>query len=174
MNVNYKKTFKLSTLLIASLLIGLASAASYKYLYIDGTVTVGTQKIVWIQSGTGEIAGDTATVGLSVEPGVSTDFNDTLYLKNKDTSDHNLTITVTTAVSSDFTYFYIYIYENFTSPGSWQLVDGLDVKTLNDQYSTYTGNSPLQDDSYYKLDFGVKPTTGASGPYNFDVKVTFE
>jgi len=173
MKMNYKRALKLVSLLITALLIGYVSAATYKYLYIDGSVTVGTQKIVWVQSGS-EIAGDTATVGLSVEPGIPTDFNDTLYLKNKDTSDHNLTVTVTTNVGADFTYFYVYIYENFTTPGTWTLVDDLNIKTLNDQYSTYTGNDPLQASSLYKLDFGVKPTTGASGSYNFDIKVTYE
>jgi hypothetical protein len=173
MKMNYRKTLKFTTLLITALLIGAVSAATYKYLNLDGSVTVGTQKIVWVQGGS-EIAGDTVTVSLSVEPGVPMDFNGTLYMKNKDTASHNLTVKVTTAVGSDFNYFYTYIYENFTTPGTWTLADDLNVKTLDDEYSTYTGNNPMQASGFYKLDFGLKTTTSATGTYDFDIQVKYE
>ncbi|MGB9676402.1 MAG: hypothetical protein ACPL0C_04370 [Candidatus Bathyarchaeales archaeon] len=170
MKTNIKKILKLATLLATSLLIATASATTYNYLYLQGTVTIGSQKIVWIKTATGEVTGDTVTITLQVESDIPASFNDTLYLKNKDNADHNMTIKVTSAVSSGFSYFYIYIYENFTNPGTWQLVDTLDVKTLNDEYSTYTNNKPLQADSYYKLDFEIKTTSGAT----FTIKVTYE
>jgi hypothetical protein len=170
MKTNTKKILKLTTLLVTSLIIATASATTYNYLYLQGTVTVGSQKIVWIKTDTGEVAGDTVTITLPVESDIPISFNDTLYLKNKDTAGHNMTIKVTSAVSSGFSYLYVHIYENFTNPGTWQLVDTLDVKTLNDEYSTYTDNEPLQAGGYYKLDFEIKTTAGAT----FTIKVTYE
>jgi hypothetical protein len=174
MNVNYKRSIKFITLLIISLLIATVSAATYKYMFIDGSVIIGTQELVWIQDGS-EVSGDTVTVDLNVEPDIPADFNETLYLKNKDITDHNLTMTVTTSVSTDtFEYSYVYIYENFTIPGTWQLVDNLDLTQPDDEYSTYTGNNPLESSSYYKLDFGIKAKTGTTGTHVFDIKVKYE
>jgi len=174
MKMNYKKSLKFVTLLITSLLIGLVSAATYKYMNIDGSTSIITQKLVWIKAGS-EQSGDTVTMTLDVEPDIPTDFNDTLYLKNKDNANHNLTMTVTTIVTAaDFDYYYVYIYENFTIPGTWTLVDYLNIETLDDQYSTYDLNEPLQLSSYYKLDFGIKSTLTATGSYSFDITVRYE
>ena len=174
MKINYKKSLKFVTLLVTSLLIGLVSAGTFKYMYMDGSTTIGTQQLAWIQDGS-PISGDTVTMTLDVEPGIPTDFNETLYLKEQGGTDHNLTMTVSAIVTAaKFEYYYMYIYENFTSPGSWQLVDSLDVKTLNDQYSTYTGNNPLKANSYYKLDFGIKANTGTSGTETFEITVKYE
>jgi len=176
MEINSKKCLKLAILLVSALLIASVSAATYVYMYIDGSVTIGTQKLVWLKGvdapADATISGGTVTVDLDVQPGVAQNFTECLFLKNQDSAPHNLTIAVTTSVSSGtFDSFKIYIYKNST--GSWASVDTLDGTTL-DSYSTYTGNTPLIASGYYRLTFGVQAATGTSGTVNFDIKVTYE
>lgn len=49
MKINYKKSLKLVTLLITSLLIATVSAEVYRYMYIYGTITVGSPKLIWLE-----------------------------------------------------------------------------------------------------------------------------
>lgn len=177
MNVNYRKYLKIVTLVITAALIGSVSAATYVYMYIDGSITIGTAKMIWIEGidapGDTAITGGTVTMDLDVQPGVIQNFTECLFLKNQDTAAHNLTITVTTNVStSTFDTFKIYIYKNST--GSWASVDTLDGTTVADQYSSYTGNTPLIAGGYYRLTFEVKAKTGTSGTVNFDIQTRYE
>jgi len=176
MKTNYKKIVKIVTLIISSLLIASASAAAYRYMYIDGSVIVGTPLLLWLEgdyapAGT-SISGSTVTIDFPVEPGTPQNFSECLYLKNQDTAAHNMTVSVTTNVTSgDFDEFSIHIYENTTA--SWVFVDTLDGTTL-DSYETYTGNTPLVASGYYQIIFAVNATLSASGTYNFDIQVQYE
>lgn len=178
MKANYKKTLKLTTLLITSLLIAIVSAQVYSYMYIDGSVTIGSQKLIWIAGddapGDIDITGSTVTLDLDVEPGTPTNFTECLYLKNQDASDHNMTINVTTALSTtDFDWCYMHIYEN--SSTSWVFVDTLNLTDASlDSYETYTGNSPLGNGDYYRMTFEVAADSGASGEKSFDIQVRYE
>jgi hypothetical protein len=176
MNLDYKKSAKLVFLLISAILIATASAATYRYMYIDGSVTVGTAKLIWIEGadspGDATISGSTYTTDLDVEPGTPLNFTECVFLKNEDTSAHNMTISVTTPVSaSDFDEAKMHIYSNST--GSWVFVDTLDM-TSSDSYETYTGNTPLDAGNYYRMTFEISATPTASGTYNFDVQVEYE
>jgi hypothetical protein len=176
MNINYKKSAKLILLLISTLLIATVSAQVYTYMYIDGSVTVGTPDLVWIEGenspGDATISGSTYTVDLDVDPGYPANFTECVFLKNQDTAAHNMTISITTTISvSDFTECKMHIYENSTA--SWVYVDTLDI-TTSDSYETYTGNNPLGADEYYRMTFEVSATTGASGSYDFDIQVEYE
>ncbi|MGQ9641774.1 MAG: hypothetical protein ACUVUF_06600 [Candidatus Bathycorpusculaceae bacterium] len=122
MKINYKKSLKLITLVITSLIIATVSAQVYSYMYIDGRITIGAQKLIWIKGddapADATISGGTVTMDLDVEAGTTKNFTECLFLKNQDTASHNLNITVTTAASSDtFEVVKIYIYKN--SSGSW-------------------------------------------------------
>jgi hypothetical protein len=176
MNLDYKKSAKLVFLLISAILIATASAATYRYMYIDGSVTVGTAKLIWIEGadspGDATISGSTYTTDLDVEPGTPLNFTECVFLKNQDSTAHNMTISVTTAVlASDFTEAKMHIYSNST--GSWVFVDTLDM-TTSDSYETYTGNTPLGAGNYYQMTFEISATATASGTYNFDVQVEYE
>jgi hypothetical protein len=175
MNANCKKGLKIISLLVTALLIGSVSAATYIYMYIDGSITIGTSKLVWLEGTDApadtSIVGGTATVDLDVQPGVIQNFTECLFLKNQDSAAHNLTVTVTTSASnSTFDVFKIYIYKNVTG---WASVDTLDG-TTNDEYSSYTGNTPLIAGGYYRLTFEVKAKDGTSGTVNFDIQVRYE
>jgi predicted secreted protein len=117
-----KKSLKIVTLLIASLLIASASAQVYRYMYINGTVTVGTAILSWSGgSVTPSIAGTTATITLNVEEDVPINFTDALYLTNNDnTNSYNYTISVLTALSgTDFTTAKIHVYETNEATGPY-------------------------------------------------------
>lgn len=179
MDAKYKKSLKIVSLLITAIIIGSVSAATYSYLYIDGGIIIGTQKIVWL-AGTDAPAGttttgDTAIVNLPVEPDILQVFTECLFLKNQDTADHNLTVTVATALDSgDFNTANAKIYENTTVPGTWTLVDTLTLTTLNDQYSTYTGNTPFVLGGYYRFTFEIQADAAATGTKSFDLTVVYE
>ncbi len=175
MNANYKKCLKIATLVITAVLIGSVSAATYVYMYIDGSIIIGTAKLVWLEGTDPDvdatISGGTVTMDLHVQPGLMQNFTECLFLKNEDTADHNLTITVTTNVStSTFDTFKIYIYENSTEAS----VDTLDGTIVADQYSSYTANTPLIAGGSYRLTFEVKAKTGTSGTVNFDIQTRYE
>ena len=176
MNKNPRKAIKFILLLLSSLLIAIASAQVYSYMYIDGSITIGTAKLVWIEGSDApsdtSIVGSTVTMDLDVEPGTPKNFTECLFLKNQDTVAHNLTISVTTAVSSsDFTECKMHIYEN--SSGSWVYVDTLDL-TTTDSYETYTTNDPLGAGEYYRFTFEVAAQSSATGTKNFDIEVRYE
>jgi hypothetical protein len=70
MNLNYKKSAKILLLLLSSILIASVSAQVYRYMYIDGSVTVGTAKLIWLAGenapGDYDITGSTATIDLPI------------------------------------------------------------------------------------------------------------
>lgn len=177
MNVKYKKGLKIISLLITAIIIGTVSAANYSYMYVDGSITIGTANLIWIAGsdapGDIGVAGGTVTMDLDVQPGINQNFTEAAFLKNQDSADHNLTITVTTALSgSDFDIANAYIYKNST--GSWAYVDTLTLTTESDQYSTYTGNTPLVAGGYYRFTFEIQADAAASGTKNFDLQVVYE
>jgi hypothetical protein len=171
LNVNYKKSAKLLILLLTSMLIATVSAATYRYMYIDGSITVGTAKIIWLTgsdapAGT-SIQGSTVTTNLPVENGTSLNFTNCLFLKNQDSVSHTMNLSITTAVAAaDFNVAEIHIYSNST--GSWVIVDTLDMTILD----TTTGHT-LGAGNFYRLSFEIYAKTTASGTYNFDVKVDY-
>jgi len=173
MKIDYKKSLKLVTLLITALLIATASAQVFRYMYIDGSVTVGAAKLVWIKGSEAPsgatVTGSTVTMPIDAEPGTPQNITYCLYLNNSDTADHNMTISVTTAVTTDFDEFKIHIYINSTQT----FVDTLDV-TSSDSYETYTGNNPLSAGEAYRMAFELAPSTTASGSYDFDIQVEYE
>jgi hypothetical protein len=177
MNAKYKKILKIATLLITAIIIATASATIYIHMYTAGSITIGTQLLVWVAGsdapGDIDITGGTVTMDLDVQPGVFQNFSEALFLRNDDLADHNLTITVTTALSGgDFDTADAKIYENSTT--AWLLVDTLTLTTADDQYSTYTLNEPLIAGGFYRLTFEIQADADASGTKYFDLEVVYE
>ena len=171
MNVKYRKILKIVSLLITALIIGTVSAATYSYMYVDGSVSIGTAKLIWLAGtdspGDISISGGTVTMDLDVQPGVNQTFAEALFLKNQDGSNHDLTINVTTALSNaDFDQADAQIYTN--SSGSWTYLDTLALMTLSDGYS-----ATLNAGDYYRITFVIQAKTGASGTENFDLQVSY-
>lgn len=176
MKIESKKLLKMFILLLTSMIIATVSAQVYKYMYIDGSITIGIAELIWIAGSDApsdiSIDGGTVTMDLDVEPGVPVNFTYCLFLKNQDSEAHNLTISVTTTVSTaDFDECKMHIYENST--GSWVYVDTLDL-TTTDSYDTRTNNEPLGAGEYYRMTFEISAKSTATGTKPFDITVEYE
>lgn len=95
MNVNYKKSLKLVTLLIASLLIATVSASVYYSLSMTSTVTVAANQIYFVEGADNATAGVTlsgtlnATATLSslkAYANATTTYDDPIEVRNNATS----------------------------------------------------------------------------------------
>lgn len=175
MKINYKKSLKFLTLLITAMIIATVSAQVYRYMYIDGSVTISSAKMIWILGADapsdGSIDGSTATVDLDVEQAAPVNFTEALFLKNDNaTGSFSLLVNVTTAVLvADFTECKMHIYENSTTPGVWTYVDTLD---LTDDTDYYSGSLAAGD--YLRMTFEVEAGASATGTKPFDVQVRYE
>jgi hypothetical protein len=156
MKLNYKKSLKFVTLLITTLLIATVSAEVYRYMYIEGTITVGGIKLMWIQGSDvpdSIIVGGTATVSLNVENNTAVNFTEALFLKNNDTTTtYNYKITVSDTVSgTSFETAKIHIYENDTIPGTWTYLNSVDLTSSSSSYQ-----STLAPGNYTRMTIEVK------------------
>jgi hypothetical protein len=171
--IRSRKSLKFLALLISSILISTVSAATYRYLYIDGSITVGTQMMVWIlgsdaPSGA-SISGTTAIVDFSVEQGTPINFTEALFLKNQNTTGsftYNITI-LTNVDSGEFQKAQMHIYENYTAGPAWTYLDTIDLTSASDYYS-----NSLAADDYLRMTFDINATI-ASGTRDFDVQVEY-
>jgi len=171
MKLNYKKSLKLITLLITSLLIATVSAQAYRFLYIEGTVSISTTGLKWVEGDSGgsdvTITGSTAAVTLSISNGTTANFTHYLYLENLDASDYTLIINITSAASSSLyesNGFNMTIYNNSTEAH----IDTLDVLTTDSYSGTVTASV------VWHITFEVATATDASGSDNFTIQFRYE
>jgi hypothetical protein len=172
--MNVKKSLKFVTLLITALLIGTVSAATYRYMYINGGINVGSAKMIWIAgidppTGT-TIDGSTAIVALPVEEGTPINFTNCLFLKNNNLTGHfDYTINVTTEVQPlDFDVAKMHIYTNST--GNWVFVHTLDLTTAG-AHDSYSGS--LDAGKVLRMTVEVSAATGAAGNKPFNLQVAY-
>jgi hypothetical protein len=140
MGLNYKKSLKLITLLLSSLLIATVSATVYTQMFLNTTVGVVGPSLKWVQ-GTNtnvgcSIVGSTCTLtGLNGYPGETTTYNDTVSIWNAGSSTvaFNITTTECQGSTNHLTAINVTIY-NSTS--------GSLLKTLNVWQNNAMG-SPL-------------------------------
>jgi hypothetical protein len=172
MKMNSKKALKFVTLLITSMLIATVSAATYRYMYIDGSITVSSAKILWIKGSDvpdATISGSTAIVNLNVEQGTPLNFTEALFLKNaNNTGSFNYNITITQALlTGEFERAKMHIYENHTVAETWTYVDTMDLTNSTDFYT-----SSLAAGNYLRMTIEVNATI-ATGTRDFDVQVQY-
>ena len=171
MKLNTKKLAKIITLAITSMLIATVSAASYKYMYLDGGIIIGGATMAWYSGGDGDtsISGKIATVNLEVEQGVPNEFPEVLFLENLNaTGSYNINITINTVVlGADFDECSMHIYTNASS--SWVFVNTID---LTDSADFYSGTLDAGD--FLRMSFDVNATASASGTKDFDVQFRYD
>jgi len=163
-----KKSLKLILLLFTSLLIGSVSATTYFYLNMNGTITVGSRWLGWIQNGT-PVPGSTVSPNLGVQVDqvewINTTSLNGIYLKNTDTTSHPVAISVTTALSSsDFDYAYMYVYDNSTG----SLLHTFDLTSTGG----FVSLGSLASNNAYLLDFHINGTI--IGTYDFSVQAQYQ
>jgi len=172
MKINYKRSMKLITLLITSLLIATVSAQIYSYMYIEGSGTITTGGLKWDKGSTApsgsSIDGYTVrNLNLSIPENTFKNFTDCLHLINQDSTYHTFDLE-TTVVGGDptkFTQFDLIVYN---STGRWAT---LNLKTSGD---TETGIYIAGSDTLL-IRFEVNPATNqTSGYLYFTVKLTYE
>lgn len=174
MKLNTKKLVKIISLVITSMLIATVSAATYSYLYIDGSITVGNPTMAWYLGsdapGDAAIAGTTATIDLDVKQGTPVNITEVLFLKNLNaTGSFNINITLSTAVlGADFAEAKMHIYENETASPAWTYVSTID---LTDTADFYAGT--LAAGNVTRMSFEINATASASGTKPFDVQVRY-
>jgi hypothetical protein len=172
MKINYKKSLKFVTLLLTAIIIGAVSAATYRYMYIQGSITVSSAKLIWIAGAdvpNTTITGSTASQAVSVEQGTPVNFTEALFLKNTNSSgSFSYNITITSALSSsDFERAKMHIYENYTTPGSWSYLSTLDLTSIA---SSSTGS--LSAGNYLRMTLELNATI-ATGTKTFTVQVQY-
>jgi hypothetical protein len=170
--IRFKKSLKLVTLLLTSLLIASASAATYYGMNISGTITMKNAQLVWVAgtnaNATISTSGYLATVGLSVMNGTNEIFNNTLYLKNENSARiFTVNFTTTEALTTGFATAEMFIYNNASFS---TLLGTLDLTRTT---SPVTGLS-LTGGEVYSLVFNITPTTTASASNTFGVEVTYK
>jgi hypothetical protein len=118
MKLNYKKSLKFVTLLIASLLIATVSATIYDYMYLNANVGVSGMYLEWVSGGDGTDAGTsingvTATLtNLKGPPNGTRIYADPVRINNTGASPITYDLLID-AVDGDTTYLdsiYVRIY----------------------------------------------------------------
>ena len=170
--IRSRKALKFLGLLISAMLIATVSAVTYRYLYIDGSIIVGSQYLSWQLGGDApsgaSISGTTAIMAFPVEQGTPTNFTEALFLKNSNLTGASFTYNITVANnvnSSDFQRAQMHIYENYTTP--WTYLNTIDLTNATDFYS-----NTLNGTQYLRMTFEINATI-ASGTYDFDIKLEY-
>jgi hypothetical protein len=168
--IRSKKALKFLGLLISAMIIATVSAQVYRYMYIDGGISVTGAKLIWIDGPddpVATIAGSTVIINFDVEEGTPINFTEALFLKNVNASgSFNYNINVTTPLlSTDFQRAYIHIYQNST--GSFVFADTLDMTVDNDYYS-----SSIAADVALAMTFELN-ATNTGGPYGFGIQLRY-
>jgi hypothetical protein len=168
MNAKYKKSLKIVTLLITALLIATASAEVYRYMYLSGSVTVGSAILTWgAGSVTPSVVGTTATISLNVEEEVPISFIDALTITNTDSVNaYDYTISVSTAISdTDFDVANILVYETDHT--------GTLIGTVDLTSSSSSVSDTLAASGVLSLTIEITANSGVSSG-SFEVEVEYE
>ncbi len=171
MKPNIKRILKFATLLLSSLLIATASAAVVRYMEIQGTVTVGALKLIWIDGADADatIVGSTATFSLNVENNTLVTFTEAILLKNNvtDGTSYNYNVSITDALNSS--YFEVANLKLYLgNPGNWSIL--LDTLNLNSTSSMYQSTAPLLQGEYIRFTIEIKAVQdGASDTFTVQV-----
>jgi hypothetical protein len=130
MKINYKRSLKFLTLLLASLLIATVSATVYNQLFQSGHVTATTYAVKWIAG--------TDTVGLSIQGatcsmspltapvGGSRNYTDPVRLNNTEATQHtfNLVVVSVTGNTTHLEYIYVRLYNSTSLKGTLTVWSG--------------------------------------------------
>jgi len=119
MKMNYKKSLKFITLLLASLLIATVSATVYTQMFLSTRVGVAGLSLKWVEGTnanvTCNIVGSTCTLtGLNGYPSQTAIYNDTVGIMNagSGTVTFNITTTQCQGSTSKLTSIYVKIYNS--------------------------------------------------------------
>jgi len=172
MKMNYKKSLKFITLLLASLLIATASAEIYSYMYIQGSGTITGQQLSW-QLGTNpcgaSIQGYTVNnLNITIPQNTFQNITDSIRLVNNNNTygyTFNITTTVVGGDPSKFTIFdFVMYYSNGTQVAKFSIKNQGSATNLN-----------IAKSQTLYIRFEVDPLLdAASGYMYFTLKLTYK
>jgi hypothetical protein len=172
MNVKYKKSLKIATLLITSIIIATVSAASYSELFMTGsTIRIGTPSVIFTSgSNTSEITGGdvipapytTVTFDniTNIQPGETRTYEQAVNITNNAVTTKTINmsfVSLTGQFESNFDYLNITMIDaSGASKGdSIQIVSsGLNV--------TRTGNQQMSAGEVWAVRWIIKAKSGAT------------
>jgi hypothetical protein len=178
MNINYKKSLKLITLLITSMLIATVSATIYDYMYLDADIGVEGMSLAWTLGADNETAGTqingvTATLTqLKGPPNGTRIYADPVRLNNTGVSQVTFDLLVDTVSgdTSELDSIYVRIYSLNTS--AW--IQNVTVWESGAKGSDATG-LPIPADNMWRFQWEIKwkstATTAHSATVNLKIKV---
>jgi len=178
MNVNYKKSLKLITLLITSMLIATVSATIYDYMYLNAEIGVEGMSLAWTlgadnsTAGT-QINGVTATLTqLKGPPNGTRIYADPVRLNNTGACQVTFDLLVDTVSgdTSELDSIYVRIYSLNTS--AW--IRNVTVRESGAKGSDETG-LPIPEDNMWRFQWEIKwkstAQTSHSATVNLKIKV---
>jgi hypothetical protein len=172
MKLNLKKSLKIATLLISSLLIAVASAQIYSYMYIKGSASITTGGLSWAL-GTSAPSGATVdgytvnNLNFSVPENTFQNFTDSLELTNNDATSHtfDLATTITSGNAADFTTFDMIVYNS-----AGDRLATVDITTAGSATGIAIAASP----ETLLVRFEIQPVTDvSSGSLDFTIQLTY-
>jgi hypothetical protein len=172
MKMNYKKSLKFITLLLASLIVATVSAEIYSYMYIEGSGNITSEELMW-ELGTNPcgatIQGYTVkNLNMSIPKNTPKNITDCLHLVNNDDTygyTFNLTTTIVGGNASKFTTFDIVIYKL-----DWTQVAKFSIKNQG----SATNLSIAASETLY-IRFEINPLLDQSNGYMyFTLKLTYK
>jgi len=173
MRLNYKKSLKLITLLITSILIATVSATVYSYMYIEGSGNITGQELKWelgttAPSGASVLGSYVKNLNLTIPMNNPKNFTDCLRIVNENATGITFDLEISSVYgnTSKFTTFNLIVYNSTNNSYAT-----LDVKTqgnkASDLYIMGSGEKLY-------IRFEVTPKTNeASGYITFTVKLTY-
>jgi hypothetical protein len=173
MNVNYKKSLKMVTLLISALLIATVSATIYSYMYIEGSGNISGEELKW-ELGTDAPSGASIqgsyvkTLNLTIPKNSPKNFTDCLRIVNNNATGIRFDLEISSVGGdiSKFSTFKLIVYNSTNDPYAT-----LNVKLQGDKASNLYimgGGTKLT------IRFEVTPVTDEASAYMpFTVKLTY-
>jgi hypothetical protein len=172
MNAKYKKSLKIVTLLVASLVIATVSAQTYSYMFIQGGATITSGVLSWA-AGTGAPGGTTivgptvSDLNFSVPADTIQNFTDVLHLINAEDSSHTfgLSATVTAGNTTKFTTFDMVVYDS----------GGARVTSLSVKDGGSVSDQTIDASATLYVRFEVQPLAAETDGYlAFTIQLTYE
>jgi len=170
MNMNYKKSLKLITLLATALLIATASATVYNYMFLNASITVEGLPLAWAQgtdSGLSwNIQGATCTITGMKGPANGTKvYSDAVHITASANTTFNLRIVSVTGANTSMSSIIVKLYD-----GSNNLKGTLTVWTGGAKGSDLTSLS-ITNSETWRLQWEISWAYGAAGTVYVQLKV---
>jgi len=178
MNINHKKSLKFVILLLTSLLIGFASAASYSELFMYGTpITVGSASLTFTDgANTTSIskqgittAGTAVTFDniLAIEPGETRTYEQAVNLTNSAGATKTINMSLY-SITGDFSTDFDYVNITIIAKNGTALGNNITIVSSGTNV-TSTGTLGMANTELWTVKWIIKAKTGAASGQSFNI-----